>query len=403
MNDTYPAPPAAGGRQLKPFQVARPLNIVILGLSITSSWGNGHATTYRALVRALVQRGHRVLFLERNMPWYAENRDLPNPPYGCTELYTDLDELKTRFEGPVATADLVIVGSYVPDGVAAGDWVLATAMGVPAFYDIDTPITLSKLEHGDYEYLAPHQIGRYALYLSFAGGRVLEQLEQVYHSPAARPLYCAVDPDLYYPERHDLQWDLGYMGTYSPDRQPGLDRLLLEPARQLHERHFVVAGPNFPLVESWPGNVKHFTHLAPDRHRAFYNEQRFTLNLTRAAMAAVGFSPSVRLFEAGACGVPIISDTWEGLDTFFAPGEEILVAASPADVTEMIQDIPETQRAAIGARARAAVLARHTAAHRALELESYVAEVGVSVAQAGQVTAAPATSTAAARAHERGF
>ncbi len=391
MNETYPAPSAAGGRKPKSIQAARPLNIVVLGLSITSSWGNGHATTYRALVRALVERGHRVLFLERNMPWYAENRDLPNPPYGCTELYADLDELKTRFEGPVRTADLVIVGSYVPEGVAVGEWVLATAHGAPAFYDIDTPITLSKLQQGDYEYLAPDQIRRYALYLSFAGGRVLEQLEQVYNSPAARPLYCAVDPDMYYPERRDLQWDLGYMGTYSPDRQPGLERLLLAPARQLQDCHFVVAGPNFPQVESWPGNVKHFNHLAPDRHRAFYNEQRFTLNLTRAAMAAVGFSPSVRLFEAGACGVPIISDSWEGLDTFFTPGEEILVAASPAEVTELLQDLPETQRAAIGARARAAVLARHTAAHRALELERYVAEIG------------GAAAPAAAVAHESGF
>ena len=327
------------------------------------------------------------------MPWYAENRDLPNPPYGCTELYADLEELKTRFEGPVRTADLVIVGSYVPDGVEVGDWVLATARGIPAFYDIDTPITLGKLAQGDYEYLAPHQISRYALYLSFAGGTVLEQLEQAYHSPAARPLYCAVDPDLYYPERHDLQWDLGYMGTYSPDRQPGLERLLLEPARELHDWHFVVAGPNFPQVESWPGNVQHFTHLAPDRHRAFYNEQRFTLNLTRAAMAAVGFSPSVRLFEAGACGVPIISDQWEGLDTFFTPGEEILVAASPTEVTEMLRDMPETQRAAIGARARAAVLARHTAAHRALELESYIAELGSSLPQ-GASTATGAAASA---------
>ena len=398
MNDTYSAPPAGGGRKPKPPQAIRSLNIVILGLSITSSWGNGHATTYRALVRALVERGHRVLFLERNMPWYAENRDLPNPPYGCTELYADLEELKTRFEGPVRTADLVIVGSYVPDGVDVGNWVLATARGVPAFYDIDTPITLGKLAQGDHEYLAPYQISRYALYLSFAGGTVLEQLERTYHSPAARPLYCAVDPDLYYPERHDLQWDLGYMGTYSPDRQPGLERLLLKPARELGDCHFVVAGPNFPQVESWPGNVQHFTHLAPDRHRAFYNEQRFTLNLTRAAMAAVGFSPSVRLFEAGACGVPIVSDQWEGLNTFFTPGEEILVAASPAEVTEILQDMPETQRAAIGARARAAVLARHTAAHRALELESYIAELGASLSHE-----ASAATGAAASARESGF
>jgi spore maturation protein CgeB len=377
MSALYEAPPAGGRTKRKTAQATRPLNIVILGLSITSSWGNGHATTYRALVRALVERGHRILFLERDVPWYAENRDLPNPPYGCTELYAALEELKTRFEGPVRTADLVIVGSYVPQGVEVGEWVIATAQGVKAFYDIDTPVTLTKLASGDYEYLAPPLISKYDLYLSFAGGRVLEQLEREYGSPAARPLYCAVDPDLYYPEKRDLCWDLGYMGTYSSDRQPGLQTLLLEPAHRLDECHFVVAGPNFPQVETWPPNVKHFSHLAPDLHRAFYNEQRFTLNLTRAAMVQVGYSPSVRLFEAGACGTPIISDTWEGLETFFLSGQEILPARSAAEVTEILQDMPETERVALGARARAAVLARHTAAHRVLELEGYLADIGL--------------------------
>jgi spore maturation protein CgeB len=379
MKRTYPAPPAAGKRKAKAAQAAKPINIVVLGLSITSSWGNGHATTYRALVRAMVERGHRVLFLERDVSWYAENRDLPNPPYGCLELYQSFEELKERFEGPVRTADLVIVGSYVPQGVEVGAWVQSTAQGVVAFYDIDTPVTLGKLRRGDYEYLTPQLIPGYGLYLSFAGGRVLEQLEEAYGSPAARPLYCAVDPDLYYPERRELHWDLGYMGTYSPDRQPGLEKLLLQPARESEQCQFVVAGPNFPDVERWPANIKHFSHLAPDHHRAFYNEQRFTLNLTRAEMVAVGFSPSVRLFEAGACGTPIISDSWEGLDTFFVPGQEILVAESSAQVIEMLHDIPETERAALGARARATVLASHTAAHRVLELEGYLADIGGSL------------------------
>lgn len=380
MNTTYPARPGGGRRTPKIVQAANPLNIVIVGLSITSSWGNGHATTYRALVRALVERGHRVLFLERDAPWYAANRDLPRPPYGCTELYSSLEELKTRFEGPVRTAHLVITGSYTPQGVEVGRWVQATAQGVKAFYDIDTPVTLGKLRRRDYEYLTPELIPGYDLYLSFAGGGVLEQLEQVYGSPAARALYCAVDPDLYYPERRDLHWDLGYMGTYSPDRQPGVEGLLLQPARQLGECNFVVAGPNFPKVEGWPANVRHVSHLAPDHHRAFYNEQRFTLNITRAEMRETGYSPSVRLFEAGACGTPIISDHWEGLDSFFAPGWEIIVAHSTEDVTAALLDLPETERLAICARARAAVLANHTAAHRVLELESYLAEIGASPA-----------------------
>ena len=121
------------------------LDIVVLGLSITSAWGNGHAVTYRGLVRELVRRGHRVLFLERDVPWYAENRDLPHPPYGTTALYRDVDDLRARFGDAVRNADVVIVGSYVPDGIAVVQWVLERARGVRAFYDIDTPVTLAKL------------------------------------------------------------------------------------------------------------------------------------------------------------------------------------------------------------------------------------------------------------------
>src|SRR5687768_12748241 len=205
----------------------KPLDIVILGLSITSSWGNGHATTFRALVRALNARGHNVCFLERDMPWYAENRDLPNPPYGLTQLYESLAELKQRFGRKVMNADLCIVGSYVPDGVAIGEWVTRTCRGVKAFYDIDTPVTLAKLEKdGDAEYLTASQIPHYDLYLSFTGGPVLRKIEREFGSPRARTLYCSVDPKLYFPEHCKTRWDLGYMGTYSSDRQPSLDHLL---------------------------------------------------------------------------------------------------------------------------------------------------------------------------------
>ena len=170
---------------------AVPLRIIILGLSITSSWGNGHATTYRGLMRELVRRGHDVLFLERDVPWYADNRDLPNPPYGRTELYADLDILKSRFEPQVREADLVMVGSYVPEGIAVGEWVQSTATGLTAFYDIDTPVTLAKLAAGTAEYLSPDLIRRYDLYFSFTGGPTLERLEREFGSPMARPLYCA--------------------------------------------------------------------------------------------------------------------------------------------------------------------------------------------------------------------
>ena len=349
------------------------LRIVIIGLSITSSWGNGHATTYRGLVRELERRGHDVLFLEHDKPWYANNRDLPHPPYGRTELYASMDELARRFSHDVRDADLVVVGSYVPEGVMVGRWVTAVARGVTAFYDIDTPVTLAKLAAGDFEYLSPDLIPRYDLYLSFTGGPTLERLQREYDSPRALPLYCSVDPSLYHPDPDAApRWDLGYLGTYSPDRQPPLEKLLIEPARRLSEGRFVVAGPQYPDTIEWPANVQRIAHLPPAHHRAFYNEQAFTLNVTRADMIRAGYSPSVRLFEAGACGVPIISDAWDGLGTFFVPGEEIFVAHRTDDVTDILRHTSDATRRRVGERARAKVLSAHTAAHRAAELESYV-------------------------------
>jgi spore maturation protein CgeB len=350
------------------------MRIVILGLSITSSWGNGHATTFRGLVRELTAAGHDVLFLERDQPWYAENRDLPNPPFGETQLYRSVAELQQRFVSDVREADCVIVGSYVPDGIEIGEWVTHTADGVTAFYDIDTPVTLAALARGTCEYLSVALVSRYSLYLSFTGGPTLRKIERDYDSPRARALYCSVDPASYFPESVPQQWALGYLGTYSDDRQPTVDALLTAPAKQLVSEQFVVAGPMYPASIAWPENVDRIVHLEPKFHRGFYNAQRFTLNVTRADMICAGYSPSVRLFEAAACGTPIISDDWPGLSEFFRPGEEILIATSTEDVVEILRSMPEGDRRAIGDRARERVLGAHTAAHRAAELESFIDE-----------------------------
>jgi spore maturation protein CgeB len=317
-----------------------PLRIVVLGLSITSSWGNGHATNFRALVRALDGRGHDVLFLERDAPWYAAHRDLPSPPYGRTALYGSLDELYDRYATDVAQADLVVVGSYVPEGVAAGRWVQKTARGVTAFYDIDTPVTLAALRRGRCDYLSPDLVAGYDLYLSFTGGPTLDDLE--------------------------------HLGTYSDDRQPALDALLVEPARRLRGAAFVVAGPQYPDGTGWPRNVARIEHLPPSGHAAFYNAQRLTLNVTRADMVRAGWSPSVRLFEAAACGVAVVSDWWPGLDTFFRPGTEILVARTTEQMVSYLTRLHDEALAALGAALRARVLAEHTAEHRTDELLAHV-------------------------------
>jgi len=340
----------------------------MLGLSATSSWGNGHATNFRGLVGALRARGHDVLFLERDKPWYAANRDFGAP---WIRLYRGVDELE-RWRGDVRAADLVLVGSYVPDGCDVAEWVLRTAEGVTAFWDIDTPVTAAKLARGDYEYLSPALVPRFDLYLSFTGGPLLDELG----ARRATPFYCVADPRRYRPLDVAVEWDLGYLGTYSDDRQPKLDALLLEPARRSRRLRLAVAGPQYPEEIEWPPNVERFDSLPPAEHPPFYCAQRFTLNVTRADMVSAGWSPSVRLFEAAACGVPVISDWWEGLDAFFEPEREILIAESADDVLRHLRDGDP----AIGGRARARVLAEHTAEHRAVELERHVASVREGIA-----------------------
>jgi spore maturation protein CgeB len=362
------------------------LEIVILGLSITSSWGNGHAVTYRGLVRELERRGHRVLFLEHDVPWYADSRDLPRPPYGVTELYQGLADLDRRFRARIEQADAVILGSFVREGVAVADWMLQHARGVTVFYDIDTPVTLAMLGRGEHEHLHPRLIPRFDLYLSFTGGPMLDRLEREFRARRALPLYCSCDPRLYYPENPETaepRWDLGYLGTYSADRQPAVEAMLLSPARRLPDRRFAVAGSSYPPEIGWPANVDRHEHLPPGEHRSFYNRQRYTLNVTRADMRREGYSPSIRLFEAAACGTPIISDDWPGLATFFEPGREILLASTPEEVEEILRGVPEAARRRIADRARERVLAEHTAAHRAATLEDYLCRTAVAGASRG--------------------
>lgn len=349
---------------------------VFLGLSLSSSWGNGHATNFRALLRALARRGHEVVFLERDVPWYAVQRDLCNPEYAELRLYSSVQELGEQHANVVRSADCVVIGSYVPDGRNVAEWALGTAAGPVLFYDIDTPVTLERLDQRDCPYLTPELVPRFDAVLSFAGGRALEILRTQYGAQRAEAFYCLVDSERYCPSSDTpTAWEMGYLGTYAADRQAGLEELLLRPARALPDRKFVVAGPQFPAQVRWPENVQRIEHVPPEQHAPFYQQQRFTLNLTRRAMRALGHAPSVRLFEAAACGVPIISDWWTGLDAFFEPGTEILIAESSQEVVDLLQSVTEEQRRSIARAARERVLASHTAEHRAVQLEQLLSEI----------------------------
>ncbi len=351
------------------------MRFVFIGLTVTSSWGNGHATTYRSLLRGLADAGHAVLFLERDKPWYSESRDLPD---GCpwqTELYESVEALGDRFASDIAQADVVIVGSYVPEGPEVCALALRLSTRVTAFYDIDTPVTLAALQAGTCAYLTRQLIPEFDLYLSFSGGRALHILHEDFGARDPRPLYCSVDEKAYAPDDTVVpRWDLGYLGTYSADRQPGLDAFLCDPARALPDASFVVAGPQYPSAIAWPANCERIEHAPPATHRRFYASQRFTLNITRADMIRLGHSPSVRLFEAAACATPIISDAWEGLESLFMPQQEIIIARNTADVVSALRDLPESRRIAMGQAARARILSAHTGLHRAAELTAYVRE-----------------------------
>jgi spore maturation protein CgeB len=349
------------------------LNIVFIGLAISSSWGNGHATTYRSLLKGLKRRGHHLTFLERDQPWYASHRDARRLDYCELGLYVNERDLRDRFASLIRHADAVVVGSYVADGRSIIRWMLQEAKGVRAFYDIDTPITLAALSEDACDYVAREQIAEFDLLLSFTGGPTLSRLESQFGARLAAPLYCSVDPEQYGDIGIERDIDLGYMGTYSADRQAGLECFLTGVAGCLDRQRFAVAGAQYPPQLVWPDNVTRIEHLGPQQHARFYSRQRFTLNLTRAHMREAGYSPSVRMFEAAACGTPLISDDWAGLGHFFEESEEILIARRTSDVVGWLCDYGDVQRRQLAAAARERVLSAHTGERRAEELEDWLA------------------------------
>lgn len=349
------------------------MKITIFGLSITSAWGNGHATTYRALAHALYDRGHDIVFFEHNAEWYASNRDLPEPEFCRVHVYKNWKEILPQVRRALNESDVAIVGSYFPHGIDAANEVF-NSKAVTAFYDIDTPITVCQLRQGDAPYLRREQIPEFDLYLSFTGGPMLHTLEAEFGAQRAVPLYCSFDSIDHRQSsaQKTFTCDLSYMGTYAEDRQPKLEELFCAPARTLPQGKFMLAGAQYPPSIAWPKNVTRTTHLSPSEHGAFYCSSNLTLNLTRGEMSRAGYSPSVRLFEAAGYGAAIVSDRWEGLETFFVPEKEILVADCTQDIIRYLKEYDRAELKQIGRAAQERVLAKHSASHRAAQFEGYV-------------------------------
>jgi spore maturation protein CgeB len=346
------------------------MKLVIFGLTVSSSWGNGHATLWRGLLGAFIERGHEVTFFERDVPYYAMHRDLTELPGGRLVLYRDWNEILVEANRELREADIGMVTSYCPDGIAAAELVLGSNT-TRVFYDLDTPITLDQLRLGKtVEYLGPGGLRDFDLVLSYTGGAALERLETELGAHCVAPLYGSVDPKVHKPAApvEMFQCDLSYLGTYAEDRQAALNQFFVEPARRLPDQKFLIGGAQYPEQFPWTENIFFARHVAPPDHAAFYSSSRLTLNVTRRAMAEMGYCPSGRLFEAAACGTPILSDWWEGLDKFFKPGSEILVAYNAEEAIAALQ-LSREELNKIARSARERTLSEHTAEHRAEELE----------------------------------
>jgi spore maturation protein CgeB len=348
------------------------MKLVIFGLTVSSSWGNGHATLWRGLCRALGKLGHEIVFFERDVPYYAGHRDLTDLPGGTLILYPDWETVAAQARAHLDEAEVGMVTSYCPDGIAATELVLASNCDLRVFYDLDTPVTLDQLREGkSVSYIGPTGLGAFDLVLSYTGGAALEQLKTQLGARRVAPLYGSVDPSVHRPVQPVPAYraDLSYLGTYSADRQEILDKLFIRPAQRLPRQKFLIGGAMYPDAFPWQENVWFSGHVAPGEHPAFFCSSRLTLNVTRGPMARMGFCPSGRLFEAAACGVPILSDQWEGLDAFFEPGAEILVGHTTDDAVNALEISPE-DLIKIARAARERTLAEHTANQRARDLEN---------------------------------
>jgi spore maturation protein CgeB len=358
------------------------MKLIIFGLSVSSSWGNGHATLWRALIRALAHRGHRVVFFERDVPYYAAHRDLVALPNAELCLYGRWEDVATVARAQLADADVGMVTSYCPDALAAERLLHEPARLLRVFYDLDTPITLDRLDAGeDVSYVGADGLAAYDVVLSYTGGHALDRLRARLGARRVAPLYGSVDPEVHrrVPAVDAYRADVSYLGTYAEDRQAALDALFIEVARREPGRRFLIGGAQYPASFPWTPNIHFVHHVPPHAHASFYSSAPLTVNVTRAAMAELGYCPSGRLFEAAACGAPVLSDWWEGLDQFFTPGSEIIVARSSDEAAAAITRAPE-ELAAVGERARERAFDEHTASHRAAELERLLSDARSSVA-----------------------
>jgi spore maturation protein CgeB len=349
------------------------LDVAFFGSSLVSAYWNGAATYYRGIVRALHDRGHRVTFYEPDAYGRQQHRDMPDPEWARVEVYAGEGEAGVmRALEQARAADLVVKAS----GVGVFDEVLEREVlalkrpdNMVVFWDVDAPATLDRVHHdaGDpFRALIPE----YDLIFTYGGG---DPVVQAYAALGARqcvPIYNALDPSTHHPVPPDPRFasDLGFLGNRLPDREARVDEFFLRAAALLPHHRFLLGGSGW-ADKPVPRNVDAVGHVYTHEHNAFNCTPRTVLNVNRESMARYGFSPPTRVFEAAGAGACLITDAWEGVELFLEPGREVLVARDGEEVAEYARALTPGHAKSVGHAAHARVLAEHTYAHRAAQVE----------------------------------
>lgn len=349
------------------------LAIAFFGSSLVSAYWNGAATYYRGIVRALHERGHRVTFFEPDAFSRQQHRDLPDPAWAEVVVYEASEEAAREMLERARGADLVVKASGVgvfDELLEEGVLELRAPETLVAFWDVDAPATLDRLSAsaGDpFRALVP----RYDLVLTYGGGEPVVRTYEGFGARRCVPVYNALDPSTHHPVPPEprFEGDLGFLGNRLPDREARVEAFFLRAAEALPRASFLLGGSGWG-DKALPPNVRYLGHVYTRDHNAFNCTPKAVLNVSRESMARYGFSPATRVFEAAGAGACLITDAWKGIELFLEPGREVLVAESGEAVAEQVQRLTPEEARRIGARARSRLLAEHTYAHRARELEA---------------------------------
>ena len=353
------------------------MKIAFYGSSLLSSYWNGAATYYRGLLRDLAARGHRITFYEPDAYDRQKHRDIDPPPYAEVRVYPATQEAMRAVVAEAAQADVVVKASGVgvfDDELLEGIIAASRPEAIRIFWDVDAPATLAELAEKPGHALH-RAMPALDLVLTYGGGPPVIAAYEGFGAARCIPIYNALDPDTHHPVPADPRFaaDLAFLGNRLPDREARVETFFLDAAARLPERSFLIGGNGWD-GKAMPGNVRHLGHVYTREHNAFNTTPLAVLNIARDSMAAVGYSPATRVFEAAGAGACLITDAWIGLDLFLREGEEVLVARDGRDVAEHVAALTPERARAIGAAARARITREHTYAHRGAEVDAILGE-----------------------------